>query len=154
MSILSSFCPLAGFDLAVCYRWPTSVFNKRHLSGVNDSFVCFIVRDRQNKFTYYRFSDKLSILSFCINIWFVTGSLIQSSSDRERESSVWNYFKFEKGVNKIVVQLWMKKDMWNVVSGQLRVFKTSKFELKLELKLELKWFETSERKLELKWFVE
>ena len=47
-----------------------------------------------------------------------------------------------------------KKDVSNVVSGQLRVFKTLKFELKLELKLELKWFEASERKLELKWFVE
>ena len=47
-----------------------------------------------------------------------------------------------------------KKDMWNVVSEQLRVFKTLKFELKLELKLELKWFKTSEQKLELKWSVE
>ena len=47
-----------------------------------------------------------------------------------------------------------KEAMWNVVSGYLRVFKTSKFELKLELKLELKWFEASERKLKLKWFVE
>ena len=47
-----------------------------------------------------------------------------------------------------------KEDMWNVVSEYLGVFKTSKFELKLELKLELKWFEASERKLELKWFLE
>ena len=46
-----------------------------------------------------------------------------------------------------------RREMY-VVSGQLRVFKTLKFELKLELKLELKWFEASEQKLELKWSVE
>ena len=44
-----------------------------------------------------------------------------------------------------------KEDMWDVVSGYIRVLKTLKFELKLELKLELlKWFEASEQKLELK----
>ena len=60
--------------------------------------------------TYYPFTDQLSILSFCVNILFVTVSPIQSLSGRKRESSVWEYFEYEKNLNiEAVVQLWMKK---------------------------------------------
>ena len=66
-------------------------------------------------------------------------SLIQSLSDRKHQSSVWDYFKYEKDLNKsrsIVDEKekrYVKRYLWTIKS-----FKPLKFELKLELKLELK----------------
>ena len=89
---------------------------------MNQNLDCFQEKYRQSD-AYYRFSDKLSILSFCIIIWFVTASLIQSLSGRKRESSVWNYFKFEKGLNKSQCSIVDEKERRHVKCG-LWIFKS------------------------------
>ena len=131
------------------------MFNKHYLSGKTDSFVCFSVRDGLNKFTYYRFSDQLSILSFCIDIQFVT----------EHESSVCDYFEYEDDLNKsrfsIVDEKEKSRDkrcLWTIMSFQdfevwtktrtktrtkmirgIRMKTRTKMICKIEIKLKLKW---------------
>ena len=67
-------------------------------------------------------------------------SLIQSLSGLKRERSVWNYFKFENGLNKSRCSIVDEKEKRHVKCGlwTIRSFQDFKFELKLELKLELK----------------
>ena len=66
-------------------------------------------------------------------------SLIQSLSGEKRESSVWEYFKHEKDLNKSHCSIVDEKEKRHVKRlWTIKIFKTLKFELKLELKLELK----------------
>ena len=67
-------------------------------------------------------------------------SLIQSLSGQKRESSVWNYFKFEKGLNKSRCSTVDEKEKRRVKCGLWAIKELSKLRslLKLELKLELK----------------
>ena len=143
------------------------MFNKRYLSGENDSFVCFCVRERLNKYllSLQWLAFNISFCSFRIIIWFVTASLIQSLSGRKRESSVWNYFKFEKGLNKsrcsivdekerrhVKCGLWMIKsfqdfEVWTktrtktrtkMIRG-IRTKTRTKMICRIEIELKLKW---------------